>query len=273
MKIVNLMEDTKGAEGCIYEHGLSFYIETKKHKILMDTGASDAILENAKVLGIDLAQVDTVIISHGHYDHTGGLLAFAKMNPRAKIFMRDNAGNGYYSIKDNGEKYIGIDSDILSLPQLFLVEGDMEIDEELSLFTNVTGRRFWAKGNLLLKRKDGEALVQDEFEHEQCLVIKEDGEHVLFSGCAHNGILNILEKYREIYQSYPSMVVSGFHMIQQEYTEEDLEKIRQTARELRKLECKFYSGHCTGQIALDVMKEIMQEQLQQIHSGTKIGGC
>lgn len=270
MRIINLMEDTKGAEGCIYEHGLSFYVETKKHKILVDTGASDAFLENARLLGIDLTQVDTVVISHGHYDHTGGLLAFALLNPDAKIYMRDNAGKAYYSIKDNGEKYIGINQDILELPQLVLVEGDMQIDEELSLFTNVTGRRFWAKGNLLLKRKDKECLVQDEFDHEQCLVVKDCEKRILFSGCAHNGILNILEKYKEIYHGYPDRVVSGFHMIQQEYTEEDLENIRQTARELQKLDCRFYSGHCTGQTALDVMKEIMQEQLQQIHSGMEV---
>ncbi len=270
MRIVNLMEDTKGAEGCIYEHGLSFYIETKKHKILVDTGASEAFLENAKILGIDLTQVDTVVISHGHYDHTGGVLAFANLNPTAKIYMRDNAGRAYYSIKDNGEKYIGIDLDILKLPQLVLVEGDMQIDEELSLYTNITGRRFWAKGNLLLKRKDVDGLIQDEFDHEQCLVVEEEGIKVLFSGCAHNGILNILEKYRELYQSYPNMVVSGFHMIQQEYTLEDIDHIRQIARELTKLDCTFYSGHCTGQTALDVMKEIMQEQLHQIHSGTEI---
>ena len=270
MRIVNLMEDTKGVNGCIYEHGLSFYVETKKHKILVDTGASDAILENAKVLGIDLTQVDTVVISHGHYDHTGGLIAFTKINPDARIYMRDNAGEAYYSIKEQKEKYIGINQDILKLPQLVLVEKDMQIDEDLFLFTNITGRRFWAKGNLLLKRKVNDVLEQDEFDHEQCLVVTDGEKKVLFSGCAHNGILNILEKYRECYQEYPHMVVSGFHMIQQEYSEEDMENIRQTARELAQLECIFYSGHCTGQIAMDVMKEVMQEQLQQIHSGVEI---
>lgn len=270
MRIVNLMEDTKGAEGCIYEHGLCFYIETKKHKVLIDTGASKAFLENAKVLGIDLLQVDTVIISHGHYDHTGGLLEFAKLNSKARIYMRDSASKGYYSIKEHGEKYIGIDLEIMSLPQLTLVEGDMRIDEELSLFTNVTGRRFWAKGNLLLKRKEADVLVQDEFDHEQCLVVNCEGKSYLFSGCAHNGVLNILERYREIYQDNPHMVVSGFHMIQQEYSVEDIENIRQTAKELVELDCIFYSGHCTGQVALDIMKEIMQEKLQQIHSGVEI---
>ena len=80
------MEDTDGGNGCVYEHGLSFYIETKKHKLLLDTGASDATLKNAEKLGIDLTQVDTVILSHGHYDHSGGIMAFAKLNPTAKIY-------------------------------------------------------------------------------------------------------------------------------------------------------------------------------------------
>lgn len=65
MRIINLMEDTDGKNGCLYEHGLSFYIETNKHKLLLDTGASNATLENAKKLGIDLTRVDTVILSHG----------------------------------------------------------------------------------------------------------------------------------------------------------------------------------------------------------------
>ena len=88
MKIINLMEDTKGIEGCKFEHGLSFYIETKQHKLLLDTGATDAFLENAKYMGIDLTQVDTVILSHGHYDHSGGILPFSQINAKADIYMQ-----------------------------------------------------------------------------------------------------------------------------------------------------------------------------------------
>ena len=85
--MVTLIENTPGAPGCLFEHGLSFYAETKNHKILADTGASGAFLKNAQTLGIDLRQVDTVVISHGHYDHGGGLLEFAALNPTAKIYL------------------------------------------------------------------------------------------------------------------------------------------------------------------------------------------
>lgn len=90
MKIINLVENTKKGE-CLNEHGLSFYVETKKHKLLIDTGASDMFIQNAECLGVDLTQIDTVILSHGHYDHSGGLLPFAKLNPSAKIYLKDTA--------------------------------------------------------------------------------------------------------------------------------------------------------------------------------------
>ena len=74
MRIVNLIENTAGAPDCVYEHGLSFYIETKKHKILFDFGPGDGIVRNADILNIDLKSVDIAFLSHGHYDHSGGLL-------------------------------------------------------------------------------------------------------------------------------------------------------------------------------------------------------
>ena len=115
MKIINLIEDTTADNGCLYEHGLSFYIETNHHKLLVDTGASDAFLKNAEKLGVDIKQVDTVILSHGHYDHSGGLLAFVKENPDAKIYIRDNAFGGFYHGKDENKRYIGVDKRIEKL--------------------------------------------------------------------------------------------------------------------------------------------------------------
>lgn len=81
--------------------------------------------------------------------------------------------------------------------------------------------------------------MQDEFAHEQCLVIEQEGKRILLSGCAHNGILNILDRYREIYGNEPDVVNSGFHMMQKEYTESDWETIWATARELCKYQTIF----------------------------------
>ena len=102
-------------------------------------------------------------------------------------------------------------------------------------------------------------------------MIEEDSKRVLISGCAHNGILNILDKFRELYNTWPDAVISGFHLKKKSgYTQEDLDNIRQIAEELSKLPTKFYTGHCTGEEPYGMMKEIMGEQLIYLHSGDKI---
>lgn len=111
----------------------------------------------------------------------------------------------------------------------------------------------------------------DQFCHEQCLVIKTEGETLLLSGCAHNGILNILDRYKEIYGDEPDRVISGFHMMKKtEYTEKEKQNIRDTAHELKQYHTVFYTCHCTGIPAYEEMKEIMGEQLQYVHCGDEI---
>lgn len=271
MKIVNLIENTEGSRGCLFEHGLSFYVETSKHKLLVDAGATDAFIKNAEKLEIDLKQIDMVILSHGHYDHAGGILGFAKKNPNARILMQRSAGEEYYHRNDVITKYIGIDPQIMELPQVELIEGNKKVDEEIFLFGGVTGRKLWPSGNRELKVKKGEEFFQDEFLHEQYLVLEENSRRVLISGCAHNGILNILEKYREIYGADPDIVISGFHMRKKSgYTEEDMDTVRKIAEELKKTDTIFYTGHCTGEIPYQILKESMGDQLVYVHSGDEI---
>ncbi|MDO5411224.1 MAG: MBL fold metallo-hydrolase [Lachnospiraceae bacterium] len=271
MRIVNLIENTAGESGCAFEHGLSFYVETDKHKLLVDTGATDAFLMNAEALGIDLREVDSVILSHGHYDHGGGILAFAKQNPHAGIYIRDCAFEPLYHKNEQMEKYIGLNPEIRNLPQVIMVRDNLRIDEELFLFTNVTGRRLWPAGNLELKRKTDDGFIVDQMEHEQYLLISFKDRLLLFSGCAHNGVLNILDACKKLTGRVPDAVISGFHMRKKNgYTEEDFELIRQTARELKQYPTHFYTGHCTGLIPYDIMKEIMGDQLSYVHSGDRI---
>lgn len=199
MRIVTLIENTPGDPRCACEHGLSLYLETHDHRLLMDTGSTGAFADNAEALGIDLTRVDTVVLSHGHYDHAGGLLRFAALNPGAPIYLQAGADGDFY----HGDRYIGIDKAITALPQVRPVRGDLRIDGELFLFAGITGRRFWPQSNLSLRvRRDGQTL-QDDFSHEQCLVVSQDGHRVLVSGCAHNGILNILDRYRDLFGGDP----------------------------------------------------------------------
>lgn len=278
MKIINLVEDTKGKRSyCLNEHGLCFYIETGKHRILMDTGASDAFIINARKLGVDITSIDTVVLSHGHYDHGGGLSAFMGLNKRAKIYVNAAAGGDFYSMsavegQNPVSKYIGLDKEAFNNKRCIKLGGNLKKDHEIFIFSGITGRKYWPGTNLLLKKKVNGEFVQDEFEDEQCLVLTEkiNGKviHILFSGCAHNGIINIMERYKELFNAYPEYVVSGFHMSRKgNLTQEDEADIRNTAAELLTMGTVFYTGHCTGKRAYLMMKEIMGDKLRIVHCG------
>ena len=275
MRIVNLIENTEGQNGCAFAHGLSFYMETKKHKLLVDLGPSEETLRNAEVLGIDLSKVDTVVLSHGHYDHSGGILPFAKINDHAHIYMQESATDAYYA--DDGRnaperfRYIGIDNEIAKLPQVRFLRGDAIIDEELELFTikNRSHELPFTNKRLLIHKEDG--YQRDDFRHEHFLVVKEEGKTVLLSGCAHNGILSIMDAYVEKYGKAPNLVVSGFHLMKKtDYRENEIREIEDIAKELKKYPTKFATCHCTGTAAFDIMKHIMGEALEYVHSGDEI---
>ena len=275
MRIINLVENTEGASGCGSEHGLSFYIETEHHKLLADTGASDLLLKNAEKLGIDLTKVDTVILSHGHDDHGGGILPFSEINPAAKIYIPAAAFGAYYSLRDGAPRYIGLAEEIRRLPQVVIVGGTaagiFRIDDELSLFSGIGNTYPIPSANRNLRVKTKQGLRQDDFRHEQCLVVSEGGRKVLLSGCAHHGILNVLDRYRELFGGEPDVAISGFHMMKKNgYSEEDLDMIADTAKELCKVSTVFYTGHCTGTEPFEAMKKIMGGQLRYVHSGDEI---
>ena len=273
VKITNLIENTEGAAGCIAAHGLCFYVETPGHRLLSDLGPSADTLTNAAHLGIDLTQVDTVILSHGHYDHSGGILPFAALNPKASIYMQESAAGGYYAYDgpEKGMRYIGIDPAIAELPQVIRVRGDLTIDDELSLLTVGKRIRPVPSTNRSLMMKRDERYVQDDFAHEQMLVVSAGGKHILLSGCAHNGILNILSAYEAKYGCDPDIVISGFHLMKHaEYTPDERREIEEIAQELLKHPTLFYTCHCTGVPAYEQMKEIMGDRLQYVHSGEEL---
>ncbi|MCR4907821.1 MAG: MBL fold metallo-hydrolase [Lachnospiraceae bacterium] len=276
MRIINLIENTEGTKGCACAHGLSFYVETEKHRLLLDLGPSAETIKNAEKLGIDLKQVDTVILSHGHYDHSGGIIPFSEINPDAVIFMQASAGGDYYA--DDGENagdsryvYIGIDKDIIKLPQVKFIRGDLKIDDELELFTvkERTHKLPFANRRILIK-KNGE-YERDDFKHEHYLVINNGDRHILMSGCAHNGILSILDAYKEKYGSFPDAVISGFHLMKEaEYNGSELREVADMGRELKKYPTMFYTCHCTGEPAYKTMKLALGDQLEYVHSGEEI---
>ena len=275
MKIINLIENTEGRSSCAYAHGLSFYVETEKHKLLLDLGPSSETLRNADALGINLSGVDTVVLSHGHYDHSGGIIPFTKVNDKALIYMQESAVDDYYA--DDGKearprfRYIGIDKAIAGLPQVRFLHGDKVIDDELELFVirNRSRELPSANSNLLVLSKD--EYQKDDFVHEHCLVIRQDNKSTLMSGCAHNGILSILDAYMEKYGKAPDLVISGFHLMKKtDYNDNEIDEIKAIAKELKNYPTRFVTCHCTGIAAFDLMKDIMGDSLLYVHSGEEV---
>jgi len=254
------------------EHGLSLYIETSKHNILFDTGASDLFIENALKMDVDLSKVDVAVISHGHYDHGGGIKAFLEKNRIAPIYIEKSAFGDFFSRKTGGgKKYIGLEKSLLPNDRFALTDKRLVIDEELELFSEVKGDSMKPSGNIDLFMQREDLMVEDDFSHEQSLIIREKDHTVLIAGCAHRGIINILEHYKSIYNSFPSHVIGGFHLYNRAAdTYEDPDKVEKIGVYLTKTGAMFYTCHCTGLKAYEELKRVMHDRINYLATGSQI---
>ncbi len=246
MKITALVENTTRTDDFETEHGLSLYIETANHRILFDMGQSDLFLKNAEKLGIDLKGVDIAILSHGHYDHSGGLVAFLELNKTAPVYLSRFAFEPHYN---GSEKYIGIDPNLQDNPRLIYVEDSLVIDEELSLYSQNNKEKHYDLGSFGLNTLEDGVLVPDDFRHEHYLLIKENTKTVVISGCSHKGILDITRWFA------PSAIVGGFH-----FSKLPLDStLAKYAAILNSYSTHFYTCHCTGVPQYEFMKQYMSK--------------
>lgn len=262
MVITSLVENTTKSE-LKAKHGLSLYIETKSHRILFDLGPDETLFENAEKKKIDITSVDTVIISHGHYDHGGALGKFLKINSLADIYVQRKAFEPHYSKKRFLKIPIGIDQKWKAHRQIALLDGDYKIDEELSLFTVDKAEQCYSSANDVLYDKNG----RDTFSHEQNLIITEDQTAVVM-GCGHAGVVNIMEKAE---YSKPCVCIGGFHLfnpIMKTTVSNDL--LDDIAGRLQKYkDTQFYTCHCTGKEAYQYLAQKM-ENLHYMACGDRL---
>lgn len=257
MKITVLMENTTCRDDLVCEHGLSLYIEAAGKRILFDTGASAAFADNAEKLGIDLSQVDLCILSHGHYDHGGGLKRFLEVNDHAPVYVSRHAFGDYY----NGEEtYIGLDWELLSEERITFVRDNLTLSDMLSLHacTGFPQPYYTDPYGMQAKRKG--QLEPDDFRHEMYLLIRDGARRIIVSGCSHRGVMNIKTWFA------PDVFIGGFHLMKLD-PEKEATRLKFTALELMKKDTVYYTGHCTGEKQFAALKEHMGERLIALTTG------
>ncbi|SDL76360.1 MBL fold metallo-hydrolase [Segatella bryantii] len=265
------------------EHGLSILLETKRHKILLDTGASDVFIQNAELLGVNLSDVDYVFISHGHSDHAGGLRYFLEHNRQAQVIVSPDAMSGMFFSKRGNLHSITTEWPEIDENRLILIDQTCEIEEDIHVIAHIPQNHPMPKGNQNLYVQDVNGdYIHDDFRHELALYV--DG--LLFTGCAHSGLENILAAC-----PYPvNFVVGGFHLLdgqelpeqrepsssierpsrdgsRQSQSEEELQELAERLKEQYPT-TRFYTSHCTGDNVFEVMKGVMGKQLQPFCAGT-----
>lgn len=258
MKIWVLIENTSLSPCWVAEHGLSLLIETCGRRILFDTGASGAFADNAANMGVDLCSVDACVISHGHYDHGGGLLRFLQQNAHAPVWVSPHAFEPHFN--GNG-KNIGLPSQLCGHPQVRVVPADpWQIFPGVVLHSaSAMPTPYPAEGAGMEAIEQG-ARVADSFRHEQYLLVEEPGIRVLFSGCSHRGVLNIATHFRA------DVLVGGFHYMSCDAVA-DTTRLQQAARVLLQLPTRYYTGHCTGETAMGILQPMMGERLRAFSTG------
>ena len=280
MKITVLIENDRAADHpeLVPVFGLSMLVEHAGSRILFDAGATGEAVRNAERLGVDLGQVDACVLSHHHFDHGGGLPAFLAVNARAKVFLRPpSVGKETFRALLVVSRFVGLDPALFERyrERLAYVESPTEILPGVQLLTDIVREYPLPRGDryLYLKRPDG--YVLDPFDHELVLAVREDDGIVVFTGCGHSGVLNMV---RTVTRRFPGerikAVVGGFHLIGVPGLEATGET-RQATQALGEAMLgmpvdAWWTGHCTGHRAAAVLQTVLGAKLRELHTGTTL---
>ncbi len=277
-RIVFLADDYAGYEsrGLLGQHGISVFIEVekngKKSHILFDTAQyAEGVIHNANILGIDLKNIGVIVLSHNHYDHTGGLYGIIKhINRRIPVVAHPDIFKPSISIgEDNVRLNIGVPESREKLEaagaNFILTRSPLEVAPGVYFLGEIP--REWPhlspglEGNYTIE--NGE-LVKHELRDDTGIAIVVDGfGAIVIGGCSHSGIANIVKHAESVVKETPMVVMGGFHMISapQDLISETIEKFKELGvREV-------HAGHCTGLRAEYLFMEEYGSNFKLLHSG------
>ena len=256
MKITALVENTTSDARLGCEHGLSLYIEACGCRLLFDTGQSGLFARNAAALGVDLGAVELAVLSHGHYDHGGGLARFLELNARAPVWLSRYAFQPHYH---GAGRYIGLDQALAASGRLRFVDEEAVPAPGITLAACNGRPKKLDMGCAGLTVLEGGRYLPEDFRHELYLLLEEGGRRVLISGCSHKGILNIVDWFA------PDVLVGGFHFSGLPLDD----TLAGYARALDASGATFYTCHCTGRRQYAFMQPYMR-RLHYLAAGQTI---
>ena len=271
IKITTLVDNITSGK-FLFEHGLSFSIEYDGKQVLFDTGQSDIIVKNAKLLGINLAQTDAIVLSHGHYDHTGGLKAVLNIASKVTLYLHPEALKPRFSRKGNRTKMIGIPDSIKEIIHALAdkkrVWTEMPTEVFPGLFITSRIPRITdfedTKSSFFIDKNCQKA---DTLPDDQAMFFNSPRGLVVLLGCAHAGVVNTLHYVAKLSgEKCIYAVIGGMHLLNA-----SAERIEYTIDAIRQYNVqKIGLAHCTGNKAIGKFKSAFPGQCFLCSVGKRI---
>jgi len=247
--VTTLVENSVAQSGkaLLAEHGLSFYIEAGGRKILFDTGQNLAISNNARVLGIDLSQIDTVMLSHGHYDHSGGLQSILASNKNFTLYGHPDVFSPKVKKNNDNFKYIGIPvekDDIINRGiSLKLDRNPVEIAPGVMTSGEIALENDFEDVEPMFFLKEKNQVIPDTLADDQALILDTAKGVVVLLGCSHRGVINTLTHVARLKGTAKiHAILGGLHLGKASDS-----KLAKIIYHLREFELEMIGvGHCTG---------------------------
>lgn len=271
MKITTLIENKLNEKDDLHiEHGLSIYIEVDNKGILFDTGQSGNFIDNAEKLNIDLKNLDYVVISHGHFDHSGGLARLIKeINPSIELYLGNGFFNKKYSLREDGDySYLGntFDESLLKENNIsfkYVTEDIINLTENVMVFTNFQREEEFENTDPHMYLKKEKNYIKDEFLDEISLGIKSSKGLVIIVGCSHVGVLNIINTIEDRTGLKVYGLIGGTHLVK-----EDDEKINKIIEYLKEKDIKLIGAcHCTGKHGETMLEQQLEDSFINNNTG------